>query len=232
MHIFRHDLRLGVFSLLFAVLPVCADRCVFRTWSGHGYRQINGDLRRAANKMSEPFAFDFDGFGDKFGYTVCPNEGIKEFGVLLRQQNRLVGVAIVVDVTEVRSGEQAIALFAAEGDPATVAGPARPGFALVTVAIEPAVFVAARFLGGFQIHYVQVAAGAITGPAAVITHAEDEPAPVGADFRLQDTQAGVMSGKQGLELTPPVAVQVVTYSLQVVFDLSVSVGRQFVLVGP
>ena len=138
----------------------------------HRDRHIDHDLLGTANNPSEFFSGNRDGLNNKFGDTIGFEARVIKCGVILRHQEWFVHLACLVEIAKVDSGKRLSVAFTAESNPTTVAGEAMPGFALAAVDIEPAVLIAAGFLGGFEVNQVQIAAWLMDGPRATIAHAE------------------------------------------------------------
>ena len=67
-----------------------------------------------------------------------------------------------------------------------------PGLALVAVDIEPSIVEAPGLFGGFEVDNIQVAALVVDREGAVIAHAANQPAAVGAYPWLEDAQVSVL----------------------------------------
>jgi len=170
---------------------------LFSTGGRHCDWHTCRDFTRATNNSHQALLCNLNRLGDKFGYCVGFKTGIIKWGIFLRQQQRFVHFASFINVANVRPGKYATLPFAAENYPSAVAGPTMPGFALIAIYIQPSIFIFARFVCGFEVCYVQVAAGIMNSPGAIIAHARQQPAAVGTNSRLGYTQACMLRWKYG-----------------------------------
>ena len=138
---------------------------------GHGDRHFDGDLIRTSYDPGEFFPRWVDRLDDELRSIVCFKTRVKECGVLLGQQYRLINLPSFVNVAKVRSGKYSIASLTTESYPSAVTGPAMPGFASVAIDFEASSGMPAGSVCGLEIHEVQVAFLLEGGEAAVIAHA-------------------------------------------------------------
>ena len=108
--------------------------------------------------------------GDQFRQVDHLRKRIVKIGrVFLREQKRLVRLALGIEVREIRTGQEPIPALAAEDEPTSVAGPGVK--TLGTIAVDR---VQPLMLFGPQVHQVQVTFRLCPWETAVGEHAEEE----------------------------------------------------------
>jgi hypothetical protein len=85
-------------------IPICGD-----------------DLAGVTNDLVEIRRTDFERPGSELGTLKALGEALIETGILLRQNDRFMRDAIVVEIAEKQLSENSIGAFAGEDDPSAVA---------------------------------------------------------------------------------------------------------------